>query len=306
MSIFCKEIELYIKQLERKLKIEEKSLNTIETYMRTYKSFISFCEDYEKEITFENIKEDDIYAFLEYKSETLNKQGTISNATSNAYVIHLKKLFGFIERNNDKLYNFDKVFQDIKLKKPQSKPQGLSEEEQNKLLSTIENEKMDKKCFTTFRDALIVKTMLFAGLRVSEMLSLRYVDYKLEEERDKVYTITVKGKGNKVRTIYISRININDDLEELLKIKSIDDFVCLSSNNNIINRANVDKIIKGFCRRAKIKEYSSHKLRHTFAKNFLRNKGNIVHLKELLGHSDIKTTMIYANPHQKDIKNGFV
>jgi site-specific recombinase XerD len=55
-AVFYKQLNAYIKSLNTKLKIDKKSENTISAYMRTYKYFIEFCEQHDKELTFKNIK----------------------------------------------------------------------------------------------------------------------------------------------------------------------------------------------------------------------------------------------------------
>lgn len=62
-------------------------------------------------------------------------------------------------------------------------------------------------------------------------------------------------------------------------------------------------MIKKYSKRAKInKNISAHTLRHTFGTTFIRQGGNVMHLKEILGHADISTTQIYITLALKDVE----
>ncbi|MFA6195310.1 MAG: tyrosine-type recombinase/integrase [Sulfurimonas sp.] len=299
---FCEQLNSYIKSLNTKMKIEKKSQNTLLSYMRTYKDFIIFCEQHYKELTFKNIKEDDIYAFLEYKSQNMQKQGDISVSTSNAIVSHLKRLFKHIERNSDELHDFDRVFEDIKLKQPTRKPKGLSEEQVDKLLKYLESLKVDET-YTNFRNIFLFKLMIFGGLRASEAVSIMLSNVKQTEESN-LYKITFKGKGDKDRFTYIKVDDIEDEISTLKKVFDLNDdvFIAKTSTGNQMDRIQLSKMVNSMYGRAGVKASSVHVLRHTAAKRLLANGVSIVVVQSLLGHSSIQTTSIYANPTEDIIK----
>lgn len=296
----CKEIEAYAKSFERKMKIEKKSKNTIEAYMRTYKHFVDFCNQYDKELSFKNIKEDDIYAFLDYKSENMNKQGELSVSSANSYVVHLKRLFNYIERNGDELYDFDRVFEDIKLKQPQRKPKGLSDEAVEKILKYLEVLKCEET-FIAFRNSLLFKVMLLGGLRASEAVTLTLSCFKEEED---FYKISFKGKGDKNRVSYVKKEAIED---ELLTLKDTfflgeNEKISRTSSGNCMDRVQLSKMVNSIYKRAGVKASGVHILRHTAAKTLLGKGVSIVVVQSLLGHNSIQTTSIYANPTDDIVK----
>jgi site-specific recombinase XerD len=300
MITLCEQIEAFSKSLATKMKIEKKSKNTIDVYMRTYRDFVKFCKQHYRELTLKNIKEEDIYAFIEYKSEHMQKQGDISVSTSNSIVSHLKRLFKHIERNADELYDFDKVFEDIKLKQPIRKPKGLADGEVEKILDYLERLKCEET-FVNFRNALLFKVMLLAGLRAGEAVVLKPSSFK---EDDKFYKISFKGKGDKNRTSYIKKEDIEDELFTLKNSFDLgdDEYISKTASGGKMDRVQLSKMVNSIYRRADVKASGVHILRHTAAKRFLASGVSIVVVQSILGHSSIQTTSIYANPTEDIVK----
>lgn len=296
------ELVLFKKMYLNKLKHENKSKNTINSYKNTISSFIDYISINNLKVQFNTIKPSTLYSFLDYKEENLQKQTELSSGSKKLYITHLKAFCSFIESESDKLLDFTKLFENINIRTEKANPKGLTEEEQNKLFDVLENEKYIKNNYVSVRNALIFKTILFSGLRVSEMLSLRYSHYI---ESGNKYEISVIGKGRKQRFVYVEKDLIDDELNELKSYHDINSLVCLSLKKEKIPRENLDKALRSLCRKANIKPFGTHMLRHTFAKQYLKNGGNIVHLQHILGHSNLQTTMIYTNPTQDDIKNGY-
>ncbi|AHJ13028.1 tyrosine-type recombinase/integrase [Sulfurospirillum multivorans] len=295
----------FLNNYEKKLKHENKSINTINSYKNTLNQFISYISFIRDEIKLETLKPSLIYGFFDYKENLLKKQGSLKTGTKKVVTAHLKTFFTFIEVEDDNLLDFSKLFKGLKFKTEKRVPPSLDKNTKQLLLNEIEKKILEKNDYVAFRDSLMLKLMIFAGLRISEVLKLKYKAFVEEDEN--IYSFLVIGKGNKERITYIEKDLIEDELSELLLIKKPDDFLCTSKNNKIVPRQNVDKILRAFCKRANITPTSAHKLRHTFANNFTNEHGgNIVHLQDLLGHGDIRTTMIYVNPRQEDVKRGFI
>lgn len=297
---FCQQIQGYIKSLNTKMKIENKSQNTIFSYMRTYKDFIEFCKQHEKELNFKNLKEEDVYAYIEYKSMMMDKQGDISISTTNGIISHLKRLFKHIERNAEELYDFDRVFEDIKLKQPMRKPKGLSDEQVKKILSYLEKLKQ-KETYTNFRNILLFKLMLFGGLRASEAVSIKLSCIKEDGE---LYKISFKGKGDKNRFTYIRVDDIEDEISTLRNVFNLseDEYISKTVLDRHLDRIQLSKMVNSLYARAGVKVSGVHILRHTAAKRLLANGVSIVVVQSLLGHSSIQTTSIYANPTEDIVR----
>ena len=285
------------------MKIENKSEHTIKSYNYTYNSFFQFLKDYDTEISLYDISEGDIYAFFEYKSEMSGKE--ISNATSNAILSHLKKLFGHIERNSRKeSFDFRKVFEDINIKSARKKPKGMTIEEQEALLKYLDDSiKSNPKNFLQLRNSFLIKLMLHGGLRVSEALSVSLND--LNDNGEDMYEIEFVGKGNKERFTVINKSFIMREVQLLKQLPDLefDEPVALTNDKKSrVKRENLYMIVNRIYERAGLEYTGLHILRHTFAKNLIENKNKpITIVQSLLGHSSLQTTSIYTNPTREAV-----
>lgn len=298
---FCKSIVRFQKSLNTKMKIDKLSKNTIDSYNRTYKYFILFCEQYDKELSFTNLKEDDIYAFIEYKSNNMDKQ-EISDSTVNSIISHLKRLFKHIERNSDELYDFDKVFEDIKIKQSVRIPKGIDDKDFKKIVNYLEEMKLEET-FINFRNIILFKFLLYGGLRASEAISVCLSNIELEEDSD-LYKISFKGKGKKNRVTFIKKDVIEDELDTLHNVLKIDinEPIATTSTGKQMDRIQLSKMVNSLYSRAGVNITGVHILRHTAAKRLLDEGVSIVVVQSLLGHGSIQTTAIYTNPTESIIK----
>jgi len=299
MKLFCEKLNGFINSLLTKMTIENKSKNTIKTYTHTYKMFIEFCEQSDKELSFETLREDDIYSYISYRSSIMNKQGELSASTINSIVSHLKRLFIHIERNSNELLDFSKVFDDIKIKPTKKIPKGLSDKELSKLdiyiKDTINNPGIT---YQALRNILLLKLMLLGGLRASETLTIKLSDFIADGE---FYKISFFGKGKKHRIVYVLKSDFKDELE-LFKTKfNIQDssLIALTSNDTVMDRFQLSDAMKYIYKLSNIKVSGVHILRHTAAKRLLANNVNITVVQSILGHSSIQSTTIYTNPTEE-------
>ena len=141
------------------------------------------------------------------------------------------------------------------------------------------------------RDYLLFGIMWYAGLRISEALSLT-----LNDIRDNA--IRVRGKGDRVRIIPIKPEVLNN-----LYPYAIEKKIQYQDKLFAISRSQAHRLLNKYARRAGIsRPIHCHLLRHGFAVNFLRQVHNIVYLQELLGHSSIETTRIYTRAALPDVR----
>jgi len=152
-------------------------------------------------------------------------------------------------------------------------------------------------------DRAIVILLHDSGLRASELCSLRRHQLNLDEGR-----LSVVGKGNKERQIrfgttarkalvaYINRERHQPEAPMFLADRGTlaGEGLTRSGLRQLIERLGISAGIQG-------KRCSPHTFRHTFALDFLNNGGNVMSLKELLGHDDLTMTNRYVNFSQADI-----
>ena len=158
---------------------------------------------------------------------------------------------------------------------------------------------------TGLRDRAILEVMYACGLRVSEVVTLRYEDINFD-----LSILLCRGKGEKERIVPIGK-------EALAFLKAyLERTHCVRNNNRetqtvFLNRFNaplsrqwVWNMIKRVALRAGIvKNIYPHTLRHSFATHLLAGGADLRIVQELLGHSDISTTQIYTHIDKSRLKN---
>jgi len=183
-------------------------------------------------------------------------------------------------------------------------PKYLSLEESRKLLDIAGNE--DNRNHE--RDYAITTLFLNCGMRLSELIGINIPDIEFDECR-----MTVIGKGNKERTIYLNRACMKALSEYLNNARPTErirpdsrNALFLSERRERISKRTVQQIIEKELRASGLdtKKYSVHKLRHTAA-TLMYQYGNvdIRALQELLGHESISTTEIYTHVSNDQVRN---
>ncbi|GAB6138556.1 tyrosine-type recombinase/integrase [Halanaerobaculum tunisiense] len=157
------------------------------------------------------------------------------------------------------------------------------------------------------RDLAIVKTFLYGGLRISELVKLNLDSIDQEDKSIKFY-----GKGNKERYVplhqeVITAIeNYLPDRNEITpNNQDAQQALFLSNQGNRISPRTIQKMVKKYAKQANIKnadKITPHKLRHTFASNLYKETKDLRVLQRLLGHSDISTTQIYTHTDKEQRK----
>lgn len=293
--------------------ILNKSENTIKEYnydLNTFLKFILYHFKMTKETdikqidihnmsieTVSKITLDDIHAFLFYLTTTYHsKAATRARKVSSIRVFfnYLSNKSGLIEKNPAQNLETPKL--------DKRQPKYLSLEDSKKLLNTVSSEERNKE-----RDYAIITLFLNCGIRLSELVGINITDIDFSEAK-----MTVIGKGNKERTIYLNNAcmkTIKDYLEIRPKegIKTDDkNALFLSERRERISNRTVQYIVEKELRKAGLdtRKYSVHKLRHTAA-TLMYQYGNvdIRALQELLGHESISTTEIYTHVANEQVRN---
>jgi len=147
------------------------------------------------------------------------------------------------------------------------------------------------------RNRAMLEVLYSCGLRVSELITLRFSDVYFEEG-----FIKVEGKGSKQRLVPISDRAIQEikkylyDRNHVKVKKGCEDVLFLSRRGTGLSRIMVFHVIKVQAELAGItKNISPHTFRHSFATHLLEGGANLRAIQEMLGHKQITTTEIYTN-----------
>lgn len=224
----------------------------------------------------------------------------LADASKKNHRIALLALFSYIDKQNENLDGTSYLFK-IELKnwgglrgQSGSKlPSYMNKEEINRFLSAIEN--FDFSMETVYRNRLILKMIIYTGIRVSEMLNLRIKDIYKEDD---VYIMQVRGKGNKPRVVMIKSKIIENDLQNWLHIRVCnDDLLVCNKKGNRLTQAYVSRIVENILISAGIRKEKNgaHMLRHSFATLLYQKHHDLILVQEALGHADINTSRIYTH-----------
>lgn len=252
---------------------------------RRYRQVISYYSKFAKitdlgQVTVENLRA------LFYYGRTERKW------TPNTFLHYHKSLFVFFRWCIKNEYMRENPMTDIEVPKLEKKlPPKLTKQDTLKLLEVVYNYPYEYK-FLRYRNHAIFSTFIFAGLRKQELLKLKYTDVDIEN-----LSIFIKnGKGKKDRVVPMSHTlaqSLSKYIEERKRLNKtcLEFFVSLNRNQGF-TESGLKRLIDNIRNASGIK-FAAHKLRHTFATLLLEGGCDIYSLSRMMGHSDIKTTVIY-------------
>lgn len=291
--------------------ILNKSPNSVKEYNYDLTNFLKFMSNHLGVSSEENIKDtdihlldinflrqislEDIHSYLYYlKEEFSSKPATLARKAST-----IRVFFAYITNNKDYEFEINPAQNLENPKLDRRQPKYLTLEESQKLLKVASKANSKKDSRNIERDFAIITLFLNCGMRLSELVSINIKDIKFDEAK-----MTVIGKGNKERTIYLNKacmsaINGYLAVRPKEKIKPKDeDALFLSERLERISKRTVQYVVERELRKAGLDttKYSTHKLRHTAA-TLMYQYGDvdIRALQELLGHESISTTEIYTH-----------
>jgi site-specific recombinase XerD len=156
--------------------------------------------------------------------------------------------------------------------------------------------------FRTFRDLALVGLMLQDGLRSCEVLALQLADLKLADTQ-----LRVLGKGNKERLLPLTQ-DIRDVLDKYLCLErplthSTSLFICLkgSSRGLPLTTAGLRSLFRHHRAGSHVSQANPHRFRHTFGADMVRAGISLPALQQLMGHAQIRTTMLYVQLAPQDV-----
>ena len=176
--------------------------------------------------------------------------------------------------------------------KGQKLPEFMGEEEVKKFLEAIEESDFKQN---SNRNKLIIKIIIFTGIRVSEALNLKRKD--ITEDGD-LFIIRIRGKGNKYRIVMIKRHLIEAHLNAIaINYINKEGYLFINKKGTRLTQAYVSRIVEQILFKAGIRKEKNgaHMLRHTFATMLYKKQKDLVLVQEALGHASLNTSRIYTH-----------
>lgn len=289
--------------------IKGKSKNTINGYKVDLRLFLKYTYKQKNKLSIEieeilisdidedfikNIRLGDIYSFMNYVG-TKRKNSSYARARKTAAI---RAFFSYLEKKTNIISNNPaKDLESPKINKRQ--PIYLTLNESKDLLESVFGTVTGRN---KERDFAILALFLNCGLRLSELVGINIS--KIKED-----TLTVIGKGNKERTVYLPPICITS-INNYLKVRptAIDedqDALFLSQSKRRINKRTVELLVKKYIELSGLDKtkYTPHKLRHTAATLMYKHgEVDIRALQQILGHESISTTQIYTHIDDEQLR----
>ena len=264
-------------QLEKGL-----SKNTISSYQTDISGFNQWCSDQAVKFSEVNLRHAENFIVSLRKKE-------LAPASISRKISSLKSLFIYLKKQQHIKTN---PFQDLVLPKiPKSLPKSMSMEEVNTLLDAP-----DTSTFIGLRDKTMLELMYATGLRVSELVNLKYSSFDFERS-----VIKVLGKGSKERIIpfgdsALSWLKQYIDFRRQNNLSMNSKYFFISQKLSQVTRQSFWQRVEHYQKIASIPyKISPHTLRHAFATHLLNNGADLRSVQMLLGHSDLSTTQIYTH-----------
>lgn len=289
-----------------------RSAKTVENYDRYLKRF------YERQgvKTVSDITSEAVREFRRWLNESAPRPGDIAErgvslATQNYHLIALRQFLRYLVKRDVRTLSPDKVGL---ARLPERDIDVLYPEEVDRLLAAAKSKAQSpnfKDDLATYRDAALLEVLFSTGMRVAEVVSLNRGDI-----REGAGELAVRGKGNKVRVVFLSKPAQEAVAAYLGKRKDIDPALFVRHSLNVVGGddlrltpRSMQRMMKKYAARAGLtKDITPHTLRHSFATDLLSNGADVRQVQQLLGHSSITTTQAYTHltdVHLKDVHKKF-
>ena len=257
------------------LRLKNYSPNTIKTYKNLFITFLN---------NFPNQKPSSITKFqiMDFMVRQRNKSGW-SSTQQNQLINAIKFFYEKLLKYPPEVYDLPRAKREFKL------PTVFSEQELKRIILATEN----------LKHRSILCLAYSAGLRISEIVNLKMQDI----DRERMVITIRQAKGRKDRQVMLSAA-----LLDLLSIYYAEEknkpkvYLFEGQYEGQYGKRSIEHIMKAAKRKAGVKKQGSiHAIRHSFATHLMEGGTDIFTIKELLGHSSLKTTAIYAHVSKKHI-----
>ncbi|MCI0542464.1 tyrosine-type recombinase/integrase, partial [bacterium] len=287
-----------------------RSVLTVANYDRYLSRFLAFAKQDSRVELSENLSEELLRKYRIW----LNRQKVMASGggkdkreeremkkrTQNYYLIALRAFLKYLAKRGVKSVSPEAI---ELAKVPERHIDVMTHEELTRLLKMPRggSGNDNSEDIKALRDSAILELLFSTGLRVSELCSLsREIDLSRDE-------LSVRGKGEKVRVVFLSPDAKSAVREYLKKRGDIDDALFISHHKGAsaaekknkslrLTSRSVERLVNFYAKKAGISQkVTPHVLRHSFATDLLENGADLRSVQAMLGHSNISTTQIYTH-----------
>jgi site-specific recombinase XerD len=303
MSSLLSYITDYLDYLEIEKNRSRKTRENYERYLRRFTDWLSAATNKKAEqLVSQDITTDLIRQYRLWLNRVVieGSEANLKKNTQTYYIIALRNLLKYLSKRDVPVIAADK----IELPKmPMREINLISSDELERLLDQPNTSNLKG-----LRDKAILETLFSTGLRVSELAGLKKESINL-----KTGEFSVKGKGSKIRVVFLSNraksalanyMDKRQDLEEYLFVST--GFNQSKTSVKALTSRSIERLVKYYAASAGItKDVVPHTLRHAFATDLLQNGADLRSVQMMLGHSSITTTQIYTHLTDKELKETY-
>lgn len=273
------------------LEIEKgRSVKTVENYDRYLTRFL----EHTKAKTPGHLTETMVREFRLWLNRQPGVSGDMKRKTQNYYLIALRAFLKYLRKLGIESLSPER----IELAKVGARDLDLiTANELERLMAAPTGESL-----AALRDRAIMELLFSTGLRVSELCSLtRDLDLSRDE-------FAVRGKGDKVRVVFLSPSAKKAIADYLKKRGDLDDALFVSYGragkvSQALTPRSIERMVKQYAVKAGItRKVTPHVIRHSFATDLLENGADLRSVQALLGHANIATTQVYTHVTDKHLR----
>lgn len=251
------------------LKLKGYSYNTTQAYAKDIRAFANWAKQHKEDARWSNIEREDIDAYIKEQYDQGKKP-----STTNRQLAAISSLYRFFQRQGLEVINPCKY------------------ESRRKVAETIPNTISRTELAVAYKNAqgvakLMIGILATTGIRIQEMLDLKWEDVNFEEN-----SLRINGKGSKERIVYTTE-EVLAEAKQARKYGIPTNRIMWYSQRNA--RTIIWEALRPYCR---AKQLSPHAIRHTYATELAKQGENVATIGKILGHASIKTTQKYIDMTQ--------
>lgn len=241
--------------------------------------------------SFADVRESHLEGYMSYLAENHFSAATISRN-----VASIKALYHYMLKEDIVTEDVSVALKSPKIEKKM--PEIMSTQEVVRLLEQPSGDSLKE-----IRDKAMLELLYATGIRVTELISLKITDVNIG------MNFIMCRDGNKERIIPFgsvakqAMVRYIDQARDAMMEGELSDVLFVNCSGQPMSRQGFWKLIKHYAKKAGIEaDITPHTLRHSFAAHLVENGADLRSVQEMLGHSDISTTQIYANLNHKRIR----
>jgi integrase/recombinase XerC len=272
------------------------SQHTVLAYKKDLEQFEEFCTQSFETIDISFVGHAELRAWIVDLVEQ-----DLSPSSVNRKIATLRSFYKFLLRSGE--ISKDPTYKLRALKTPKRLPEFVQEESIEKIM----DQDIYAPNFDGQRDRMVMEFLYLTGVRLSELLNLRWKDINLQEDYVKVL-----GKRKKERIIPITNglkknlISYKKVFEETFHFLHESDYFIVTNTKEPAYPMKIYRIVRHYLDLfAQTSKRSPHLLRHTFATHLLNKGADLNAVKDLLGHANLAATQVYTHNSMEKLKAVF-